>query len=74
MEAFKYRMKLDKDSEITIKDLPLRKGQQVEIILMIQESGSESEEWANLGLESFKEEWDKPENDIWDSFYKDQKF
>lgn len=72
MEAYKYKMKLERDSELTIKDLPLKKGQQVEVILMIQKTESEAHEWSKLGIESFSEEWSNPENDIWDKFYKDQ--
>jgi len=30
------------------------------------------EDWQRLGLEGFADEWDRPENDVWDQFYQDQ--
>ncbi len=38
MEALRIRKTLDKDGEITVEDLPCKKGEEVEVILLLEPS------------------------------------
>ncbi len=73
MKAYKYKTQVNDQSEIVLKDVRLLQGQSVEVIIMVPEEESDEEgDWTALGLASLEEEWNQPENNIWDEFYEEQ--
>ncbi len=73
MKAYKYKTQVNDHSEIVLKDVRLLQGQSVEVIIMIPEGEFyEEDDWTALGLASFEEEWNQPENDVWDQFYEER--
>ena len=74
MKAYKYKTQVNDHSEVVLKDVRLLQGQSVEVIIMIPETEEayEEEDWTALGLASFEEEWNHPENNVWDQFYEEQ--
>lgn len=37
-----------------------------------EEASYEEDDWTTVGVASFEEEWNQPENDVWDQFYEEK--
>lgn len=68
MQAIKYSVNINERGEINLPKLPLKNGTQIEVIILIPDDDKETEEWAQFSVEAFAEDWDSPEDAIYDNW------
>jgi hypothetical protein len=70
MQAVRILTKPEKDGELILKDLPVRKGISVEVIILSAREGETEAalvaDWLGASLPSLREVWDNEEDAIYD--------